>query len=85
MVIRGWDQVQSWSGLESQENLADQQETSSDNTNQVVGTSGATGFNTTADMIQEEDLENPHAEVSELVLVIHVIGQKVCSRSLQIT
>ncbi|KNZ50755.1 uncharacterized protein VP01_4253g1 [Puccinia sorghi] len=65
VVIRGWDQVQSWSGLESQENLTDQQETSSDNTDQVVGTSGATGFNTTADMIQEEDLENPHAEVSD--------------------
>ncbi|KNZ50774.1 uncharacterized protein VP01_4247g3, partial [Puccinia sorghi] len=77
VVIRGWDQVQSWSGLESQENLTDQQETSSDNTDQVVGTSGATGFNTTADMIQEEDLENPHAEVSELVLVIHGIGQKL--------
>lgn len=77
VVIRGWDQVQSWSGLESQESLADQRETSSENTDQVVETSGATGFNTTADMIQEEDLENPNAEVSELVLVIHGIGQKL--------
>ncbi|OAV97131.1 hypothetical protein PTTG_05759 [Puccinia triticina 1-1 BBBD Race 1] len=76
VVIRGWDQVQSWSGLESEDALADQKQPSSENLDQA-GIGGASGLNTTADMIQEEDLENPNAEVSELVLVIHGIGQKL--------
>jgi hypothetical protein len=66
VVIRGWDQVQSWSGLESEEKGLDNSERGA-----------ASGLNTTADMLQEEDLENTDAKVSELVLVIHGIGQKV--------
>ncbi|PLW18710.1 hypothetical protein PCANC_12547 [Puccinia coronata f. sp. avenae] len=80
VVIRGWDHVQSWSGLELEDKLSEQKDVemlSSENPGQVMETNAATGLNTTADMIQEEDLENPNAEVAELVLVIHGIGQKL--------
>ncbi|KAH9464167.1 hypothetical protein Pst134EB_003702 [Puccinia striiformis f. sp. tritici] len=80
VVIRGWDQVQSWSGLEeSVEHLASplQQSPSSSSSGEDLIAKTPTGINTTADMIQEEDLENPNAQVSELVLVIHGIGQKL--------
>ncbi|KAA1134164.1 hypothetical protein PGTUg99_030663 [Puccinia graminis f. sp. tritici] len=69
VVIRGWDQVQSWSGLESEEKCSDNSDRG--------GIGAASGLNTTADMLQEEDLENTDAKVSELVLVIHGIGQKL--------
>lgn len=79
VVVRGWDQAQIWSGVASEDDQipmeVDQNGASFGNENQAFNE--ASGFNTTADMLQEEDLENPHAKVSELVLVIHGIGQKL--------
>ncbi|MBW0493310.1 hypothetical protein O181_033025 [Austropuccinia psidii MF-1] len=75
VVIRGWDQVQRWSGIPNSDEL-DQSQDKEDSKDHTLP-NAATGINTTADMIEEEELVDDKVQVSELVFVIHGIGQKL--------
>ncbi|KAI8462126.1 DDHD domain-containing protein [Phakopsora pachyrhizi] len=80
LVVRGWDQVLKFNGSLSDSQIPNDQDPPFEDRPIPISNPKpkATGKNTTADMIEEEEeLENTSSEVSELVLVIHGIGQKL--------
>ncbi|KAH9816827.1 DDHD domain-containing protein [Melampsora americana] len=72
VVVRGWNNIRRWN------NAASEQRDMAKSEDLPVQNKSASGNNTTADMLEEEGQEDEAmGEVTQLVLVIHGIGQKL--------